>query len=168
MNEPLTPQKEIDGEMGSQFIGLQARLMSQALRKLAGIIGKTKTTVIFINQTRQMIGRFYGNPETTPGGKALKFYSSVRIRIQRTLGIKRGEQIIGNIVKVRIAKSKVSPPFRNCQFEIMYDEGISRSSDMLTLGVKHKLISKDGLTFSYKKAKLGIGRENARLALKKA
>ena len=163
----LTPRKEIEGEMGDQFMGLQARLMSQAMRKLAGIIGKTKTTVIFINQTRQKIGMFFGNPETTTGGMALKFYTSVRIRVQRTAQIKKGDQTIGNRVKVKIVKNKVAPPFQVCQFDIMYDEGISRSGDLLELGMKYGLIKKVGLTFSYQKNKLGAGRENARLALKK-
>ena len=163
----LTPRKEIEGEMGDQFMGLQARLMSQAMRKLAGIIGKTKTTVIFINQTRQKIGMFFGNPETTTGGMALKFYTSVRIRVQRTAQIKKGDQTIGNRVKVKIVKNKVAPPFQICQFDIMYDEGISRSGDLLELGMKYGLIKKVGLTFSYQKNKLGAGRENARLALKK-
>ena len=163
----LTPKKEIEGEMGGQYIGLQAKLMSQAMRKLAGIINKTKTTVIFINQTRQKIGMFFGNPETTPGGMALKFYTSIRIRLQRTAQIKKGEQAIGNQVKVKIVKNKVAPPFQVCTFQIMYDEGISRSSDVLILGLKHEIIKKSGLTFTYGEKKLGVGQENTRLALKK-
>ncbi len=131
----LTPKVEIEGEMGEQFIGLQARLMSQALRKLAGIIGKTKTVVVFINQTRMRVGVFFGNPETTTGGVALKFYSSVRIEIRKAEQIKKGEEVIGNKVKVKIVKNKVAPPFKVCELEIMYNEGISLAGDILDTGI---------------------------------
>ena len=162
----LTPQKEIEGEMGDAQVGLQARLLSQACRKLAGIISKTKTCVIFINQTRMKIGVFFGSPETTTGGLALKFYSSVRIRLQRSAQIKKGDQTIGNRVNVKIVKNKVAPPFKQTTFDIMYDEGISRSGDLLALGLKYNLLKKSGNSFSYGDTKLGTGAEKARISIK--
>lgn len=162
----LTPKKEIEGEMGDQQIGLQARLMSQALRKLTSIVSKTKTAVIFINQIRMKIGIMFGNPETTTGGLALKFYSSVRIEVRRLAQIKKGEEVIGNKVKAKIVKNKVAPPFKVCEFEIMYDEGISWTGDLLTLGAKYGLVKKSGNTLSYGENKLGVGWENAKKFLK--
>ena len=162
----LTPKAEIEGEMGDSHMGLQARLMSQALRKLTAIISKTKTVVIFINQIRMKIGIVFGNPETTTGGNALKFYSSLRIEVRRAAQIKKGEEIIGNRVKAKIVKNKVAPPFRTCEFDIMYNEGISLSGDLLDLGVERKVIGKSGNSYSYEGAKLGLGREPARLSLK--
>lgn len=162
----LTPKAEIEGDMGDQHMGLQARLMSQALRKLAGIISKSNTIVIFINQIRHKIGIVFGNPETTPGGNALKFYCSVRIEIRRAAQIKQGEQIIGNRVKLKVVKNKVAPPFRTCEFDIMYNEGISLSGDLIDVGVKFEVIKKNGNTYSFGEEKLGIGRENARLYLR--
>lgn len=162
----LTPKAEIEGEMGDQFIGLQARLMSHALRKLAGIIGKTKTVVIFLNQTRIKIGVYFGNPETTTGGTALKFYSSVRIELRRMAQIKEGEKVIGNRVKVKVVKNKVAPPFRNCEFDIMYNEGISLVGDLIDTGVLYKVVNKNGNTYIYGQTKLGVGRENAKKFLK--
>ncbi|HLC89581.1 MAG TPA: recombinase RecA [Patescibacteria group bacterium] len=162
----LTPKAEIEGEMGDSHMGLQARLMSQALRKLAGIISKTNTMVIFINQIRHKIGIFFGNPETTTGGMALKFYSSVRIEVRRAAQIKQGERIIGNRVKTKIVKNKVAPPFVACEFDIMYNEGISISGDALDTGVIYEVINKSGNTYSFGENKLGIGRENAKQFLK--
>ncbi len=162
----LTPRAEIEGEMGDQHMGLQARLMSQALRKLAGIVGKTKTTVIFINQTRQKIGVFFGNPETTTGGMALKFYSSVRVEVRRAAQIKKGEQIIGNRVKVKIVKNKVAPPFKTCEFDIMYNEGISVTGDVLDCGLIYNIIKKSGNSYSFEEEKLGVGRETAKQYLR--
>ncbi|MCD6528153.1 recombinase RecA [bacterium] len=162
----LTPKAEIEGEMGEHHMALQARLMSQALRKLAAIISKTKTVVIFINQTRMKIGVFFGNPETTTGGVALKFYSSVRINLRKAAQIKKGERVIGNRVKVKVVKNKVAPPFRTCEFDIMYDEGISLTGDLIDLGGKYGIIKKSGNTLSYGETKLGVGRENARHFLK--
>lgn len=158
----LTPRAEIEGEMGQQFMGLQARLMSQALRKLAGIVGKTKTVVIFLNQTRQKIGIFFGNPETTTGGTALKFYSSVRIELRKTAQLKQLEKIIGNRVKVKIVKNKVAPPFRTCEFDILYNEGISLAGDLLDLGIEKGVLIKNGNTLSFNEVKLGVGREASR------
>jgi len=155
----LVPQAEIDGEMGDSHMGLQARLMSQALRKLTGIINKSKTTVIFINQIRMKIGVMFGNPETTTGGNALKFYSSVRIDIRRTGQIKSGEDIIGNRTKVKIVKNKIAPPFRSAEFDIMYNEGISKTGDVLDLAVQHGIVGKSGAWFDYNDAKIGQGRE---------
>ncbi len=155
----LVPQAEIDGEMGDSHMGLQARLMSQALRKLTGIINKSKTTVIFINQIRMKIGVMFGNPETTTGGNALKFYASVRIDIRRTGQIKEGEAIIGNRTKVKVVKNKIAPPFRIAEFDIMYNEGISRSGDVLDLAVQHEIVGKAGAWFDYSDAKIGQGRE---------
>lgn len=162
----LTPKAEIEGEMGDAHMGLQARLMSQACRKLAAVIGKTKTAVIFINQTRQRIGIFFGNPETTTGGTALKFYSSVRIHVRRRAQIKKGDEVIGNRVVAKVVKNKVAPPFKTCEFDIMYNEGISLSGDILDLGVEYELITKSGTTYSYGDIKLGVGRERAKDFLK--
>lgn len=155
----LVPQAEIEGEMGDSHMGLQARLMSQALRKLTGIINKSHTIVIFINQIRMKIGVMFGNPETTTGGNALKFYASVRLDIRRTGQIKSGEDIIGNRTKVKIVKNKIAPPFRTAEFDIMYNEGISRTGDVLDLAVQHGIVGKSGAWFDYADAKLGQGRE---------
>ncbi|MFH0814465.1 MAG: recombinase RecA [Candidatus Falkowbacteria bacterium] len=162
----LTPRAEIEGEMGEQHMGLHARLMSQALRKLTGIVSKSKTIVMFINQTRQKIGVFFGNPETTTGGMALKFYSSVRVELRRAAQIKQGEKIIGNRIKCKIVKNKVAAPFKTCEFDIMYDEGISISGDIIDLGVAHKIITKSGNSYSYGDEKLGVGRESAKQYLR--
>lgn len=158
----LTPKAEIEGEMGDHHMALQARLMSQALRKLAAIISKTKTVVVFINQTRMKIGVVFGNPETTTGGVALKFYSSVRVEVRRAAQIKLGEKIIGNRVKVKIVKNKVAAPFRTCEFDIMYKEGISLAGDLIDMGVLYKVINKSGNTYSFAEEKLGLGREKAK------
>lgn len=155
----LVPQAEIDGDMGDSHMGLQARLMSQALRKLTGIINKSKTTVIFINQIRMKIGVMFGNPETTTGGNALKFYASVRIDIRRTGQIKDGEEIIGNRTKVKVVKNKIAPPFRIAEFDIMYNQGISKTGDVLDLAVQHEIVGKAGAWFDYNDAKIGQGRE---------
>ena len=162
----LVPKAEIEGEMGDSHMGLQARLMSQALRKLTGIVSKSKTTVIFINQTRQKIGIVFGNPETTTGGVALKFYASVRIEVRRAAQIKQGDKIIGNRVKVKIVKNKVSAPFRTCEFDIMYNEGISVSGDALDTGTIYKVIEKKGNSYNFKDVKLGVGRETAKKFLR--
>lgn len=162
----LTPRAEIEGEMGDSHMGLQARLMSQALRKLTGIVSKTNTTVIFINQVRMRIGVMFGNPETTTGGKALKFYSSVRIEVRRRANIKMGERIIGNRVYAKVVKNKVAPPFKVAEFDIMYNQGISYEGDLIDQGVRLKLIDKSGSWLSYKEVKLGQGREAAKLTLK--
>lgn len=155
----LVPQAEIEGEMGDSHMGLQARLMSQALRKLTGIINKSKATVIFINQIRMKIGVMFGNPETTTGGNALKFYASVRLDIRRIGQIKSGEEIIGNRTKVKVVKNKIAPPFRSAEFDIMYNEGISRTGDVLDLAVTHGIVGKAGAWFDYKDSKIGQGRE---------
>jgi len=162
----LVPKAEIEGEMGDQHIGLQARLMSQALRKLAGIVSKTRTVVIFINQIRMKIGVFFGNPETTPGGNALKFYSSVRIEVRRSAQIKQADKIIGNRVKCKVVKNKVAAPFRTTEFDIMYNEGISRAGDMIDTGVQYGVIAKSGNSYSYGEEKLGVGRETVRKYLR--
>ena len=162
----LTPKAEIEGEMGDQHMGLQARLMSQALRKLAGIISKSKTTVVFINQIRMKIGVVFGNPETTPGGNALKFYASVRIEIRRAAQIKQAEAIVGNRVKIKIVKNKVAPPFRACEFDIMYNEGISIPGDLLDLGVNYGTIRKNGNSYTFEETALGVGREKAKQFLR--
>lgn len=162
----LTPKAEIEGEMGDSHMGLQARLMSQALRKLTAVISKTKTVVIFINQVRQKIGIVYGNPETTTGGIALKFYSSCRVEVRRSAQIKMGDRIIGNRVKVKIVKNKVAAPFRTCEFDIMYNEGISLAGDLLDTGTEYGIIKKAGNSYSYGEEKLGVGRENAKNGLK--
>ena len=161
----LTPKAEIDGDMGDSHMGLQARLMSQALRKLAGIVNKSKTTVIFINQIRMKIGVVFGNPETTTGGNALKFYASIRIEIRRNAQIKQGEKIVGNRTKVKIVKNKVAPPFRTCEFDIMYNEGISIAGDILDVGVPIGTITKSGNNYTFKETKLGLGREAAKTFL---
>lgn len=162
----LTPKAEIEGEMGDQHMGLHARLMSQALRKLTGIISRSNTIVIFINQIRQKIGIVFGNPETTTGGNALKFYASVRVEIRRSAQIKMGEKIIGNRTKVKIVKNKVAAPFRTCEFDIMYNEGISLAGDLLDVGVEFGVVTKSGNSYSYETEKLGVGRETAKGFLK--
>ncbi len=162
----LVPQAEIDGDMGDSHMGLQARLMSQALRKLTGIINKSHATVVFINQIRMKIGVMFGNPETTTGGNALKFYASVRADIRRTGQIKEGEEIIGNRTKVKIVKNKIAPPFRVAEFDIMYNEGISRTGDVLDLAVQHGIVGKAGAWFDYNDAKIGQGREQTKKYLK--
>lgn len=162
----LTPQAEIDGEMGDSHMGLQARLMSQALRKLTGIINKSQATVVFINQIRMKIGVMFGNPETTTGGNALKFYASVRADIRRIGQIKDGENIIGNRTKVKIVKNKIAPPFRIAEFDIMYNEGISKTGDVLDLGVLHGIVGKSGAWFDYADGKIGQGREQSKKYLK--
>lgn len=158
----LVPKKEIEGDMGDSQMGLQARLMSQALRKLTGIVSKTRTIVIFINQIRMKIGVFFGNPETTTGGTALKFYSSIRIEVRRSAQIKQAERIIGNRVKCKIVKNKVAAPFRTCEFDIMYNEGISVAGDLIDLGIIHNVLNKKGNSYNYGETKLGLGREAAR------
>ena len=162
----LTPQAEIEGDMGDSHMGLQARLMSQALRKLTGIINKSKATVIFINQIRMKIGVMFGNPETTTGGNALKFYTSVRMDIRRIGQIKDGDNITGNRTKVKVVKNKIAPPFRVAEFDIMYNEGISRTGDVLDLAVQHGIVGKAGAWFDYAGAKIGQGREATKKYLK--
>lgn len=162
----LVPQAEIEGDMGDSHMGLQARLMSQALRKLTGIINKSRATVIFINQIRMKIGVMFGNPETTTGGNALKFYASQRVDIRRIGQIKVGEEILGNRTKVKIVKNKIAPPFRVAEFDIMYNEGISRTGDVLDLAVQHGIVGKSGAWFDYKDAKIGQGREATKVYLK--
>lgn len=158
----LVPQAEIDGDMGDAHMGLQARLMSQALRKLTGIINKSKATVIFINQIRMKIGVMFGNPETTTGGNALKFYASVRADIRRTAQIKSGDDVIGNRTKVKIVKNKIAAPFRIAEFDIMYNEGISKTGDILDLAVEHEILGKSGAFYKYNDQNIGQGRENAK------
>lgn len=162
----LVPRAELEGEVGDQFIGLQARMMSQALRKLSGIISKTRTVVIFINQTRAMIGGMIPGQETTPGGKALKFYSSVRIELKRISQIKKGDEIIGNKIKAKVVKNKVAPPFKSVEFDIYYNEGISYETDLLNLGEKFEIVKKSGNTYSFNEVKLGGSFQNAREFLK--
>ncbi len=162
----LVPRAELDGEMGDSLPGLQARLMSQALRKLTAIVAQSNTCFIFINQIREKIGVMFGNPETTTGGRALKFYSSLRLDIRRIGAIKDGDRVVGNRTRVKVAKNKVAPPFRECEFDIMYGEGISREGDVLDLGALHRVVEKSGAWFSYKGDRLGQGRENAKQALK--
>jgi recombination protein RecA len=162
----LVPKAELDGEMGDSHMGLQARLMSQALRKLTGTVAKSRTCLIFINQIREKIGVMFGNPETTTGGKALKFYSSVRIDIRRIAAVKEGDVVIGSRTKVKIVKNKVAPPFREAEFDILYGEGISREGDLLDLAVNNNIVEKSGSWFSYKGERIGQGRENARQFLK--
>ncbi len=158
----LTPKAEIEGEMGAQFIGLQARLMSQALRKLTAISSKSNTLIIFINQIRMQIGVMFGNPETTPGGRALRFYSSVRIDIRKTAQIKKGDEIIGNRVKAKVVKNKVAPPFRVAEFDVSYGSGISYESDVLNAAIKYGVVTKSGMTYSFKGEKVGVGMEAAK------
>ena len=162
----LVPKAEIEGEMGDQHMGLQARLMSQALRKLTPIVSSTRTCLIFINQIRMKIGIVFGNPETTTGGNALKFYASVRIEVRRSAQIKQNERVIGNIVKVKVSKNKVAPPFRQCEFEIMYNEGISVTGDLLELGVQENVLEKRGNSYAWGEIKLGMGREQAKQTLR--
>lgn len=162
----LVPKAEIEGEMGDSHVGLQARLMSQALRKITGALSQTGTTAIFINQLREKIGVFFGNPETTTGGKALKFYASVRIDVRRVQTLKDGDQPVGNRTKVKIVKNKVAPPFKQAEFDILYGQGISREGSLLDLGVEHKIIRKSGSWFTYGTDQLGQGKENARNFLK--
>jgi recombination protein RecA len=158
----LTPKAEIEGEMGDSLPGLQARLMSQALRKLTGTIKRTNSMVIFINQIRMKIGVMFGNPETTTGGNALKFYASVRLDIRRTGSIKKGEEVVGSETKVKVVKNKVAPPFREAHFDILYGEGISRQGEIVELGVEHKIVEKSGAWYAYKGEKIGQGKDNAR------
>jgi len=162
----LVPKAELEGEMGDAHVGLQARLMSQALRKLTAIVSRSKTCFIFINQIREKIGFFLGNPETTSGGRALKFYSSLRIDIRRIASIKEGDDMIGNKVKVRIVKNKLAPPFKKAQFEIIYGEGISREADLIDCGVESGVIERSGTWYSYKDERLGQGKENVKKLLK--
>lgn len=162
----LVPQAEIDGDMGDSHVGLQARLMSQALRKLSGTINKTKTTAIFINQLREKVGVMFGNPETTPGGRALKFYSSVRLDIRRNEQLKMGDGVVGNKTTVKVVKNKVAPPFKSAVVDIMYGEGVSREGEIIDLGSEAGIIQKTGAWYSYNGEKLGQGKENVKLLLK--
>ncbi len=162
----LTPRAELEGDMGDSLPGLQARLMSQALRKLTAVVGRSNTCLIFINQIRDKIGVMFGSPETTTGGRALKFYSTVRLDIRRIGAIKDGDQVVGNRTKVKVAKNKVAPPFRECEFDIMYGEGISKLGEIVDLGVENKIVEKAGAWFSYRGERLGQGRENAKNTLR--
>ncbi len=162
----LVPQAEIDGEMGDAHVGLQARLMSQALRKLSGTISKTKTTAIFINQLREKVGVMFGNPETTPGGRALKFYSTIRLEIRRSESLKIGDSIVGNRTNIKVVKNKVAPPFKTASVDIMYGEGVSREGEIIDKGVEAGIIEKSGAWFAYNGEKLGQGKENVKLLLK--
>ena len=162
----LTPKREIEGEIGDQHIALQARLMSQALRKLTAITSRSGTTIIFINQIRMKIGIMFGNPETTPGGKALKFYASLRIDVRRIAQIKKGDQIVGSRIKAKVVKNKVAAPFQVGEFDIMYNEGISRDGDILNTAVKYDVIKKSVSTYSYGDIKLGVGFDKAKVFLK--
>lgn len=162
----LTPKDEIEGDMGAHHVGKQARLMSQALRKLTAIVAKSKTTVIFINQIRMQIGVMFGNPETTPGGKALKFYTSVRLDIRRVAQIKKGDEVMGGRVRVKVVKNKVAAPFKSTEFDLMYNEGISKEGEVIALGEKHDIVSKSGSSYSYGEIKLGRGYDATRGFLK--
>jgi len=162
----LVPKAEIDGEMGDSHVGLQARLMSQALRKLAGVVSKSKTTAIFINQLREKVGVMFGNPETTPGGRALKFYASVRLDVRRIETLKQGNEIIGNRTRVKVVKNKVAPPFKETEFDIMYGYGISREGSLLDVATSIDIVNKSGSWYSYKDQRIGQGRENAKQYLK--
>ncbi|MFP7736511.1 recombinase RecA [Priestia aryabhattai] len=162
----LVPQKEIEGEMGDSHVGLQARLMSQALRKLSGAINKSKTIAIFINQIREKVGVMFGNPETTPGGRALKFYSSVRLEVRRAEQLKLGNDIVGNKTRIKVVKNKMAPPFRIAEVDIMYGEGISKEGEILDIGSEVDIVQKSGSWFSYNEERLGQGRENAKVFLK--
>jgi len=162
----LAPRAEIEGEMGDAHVGLQARLMSQAMRKLSGVVSRTKTCLIFTNQIREKIGIMFGNPETTPGGRALKFYASVRMETRKGATIKEGQVIIGDQIKVTVRKNKVAPPFRQAEFDIMFDEGISKEGNLIDIGVEHKIVQKSGAWLSYGDERLGQGRENAKQYLK--
>ena len=162
----LVPRAEIEGEMGDSHVGLQARLMSQALRKLTGTINKSKCVVIFINQLREKVGVMFGNPETTTGGRALNFYSSIRLDVRRIDSIKQGDEIVGNRTRVKVMKNKVAPPFKQAEFDIMYNEGISRNGNIVDVGVKENIVQKSGAWFSYGDIRLGQGRENAKNYLK--
>jgi recombination protein RecA len=162
----LVPKSELDGEMGDAHMGVQARLMSQALRKLTGVVSKSNTCLIFINQIREKIGVMFGNPETTTGGRALKFYATVRADIRRVAAIKEGETVIGSRTKVKVVKNKLAPPFREAEFDILYGQGISREGDLLDLGVAHNVLEKSGSWYSYKGERIGQGRENARQFLR--
>jgi recombination protein RecA len=162
----LVPKAEIEGEMGDAQMGLQARLMSQALRKLTGVVSKSKTSLIFINQLREKIGVMFGNPETTTGGRALKFYASVRIDIRRIASIKDGDVVVGGRTRVKVVKNKVAPPFREAEFDVMYGEGISKYGDLIDLGVEKRIIEKSGAWFAYGGERLGQGRENAKQFLR--
>ncbi len=161
----LTPRAEIDGEMGDSYMGLHARLMSQALRKLTGSINKSKTLVIFINQIRMKIGQIYGSPEVTTGGNALKFYASVRLDIRRFGKISKGEDVIGSQTRVKVVKNKVAPPFKQCEFDLIFKQGISREGELIDLGVKHKVVERAGAWYSFGDTRIGQGRENARIFL---
>ncbi|PLR84283.1 recombinase RecA [Bacillus canaveralius] len=162
----LVPKAEIEGEMGDSHVGLQARLMSQALRKLSGAINKSKTIAVFINQIREKVGVMFGNPETTPGGRALKFYSTVRLEVRRAEALKQGTDMVGNKTKIKVVKNKVAPPFRTAEVDIMYGEGISRDGEIIDLGSELDIVQKSGSWYSYNEERLGQGRENAKLFLK--
>ncbi len=162
----LVPRAEIDGEMGDSFVGLQARMMSQAMRKLAGVVSKTNAIAVFINQLREKVGVMYGNPETTPGGRALKFYASVRLDIRRGEQLKNGSEIIGNRTKIKVVKNKVAPPFRSCECDLIYGQGISREGSLLDLAVQYEIMQKSGSWFSYNDQRIAQGRDNARAYLK--